>query len=261
MIKYGMSYGICLGKNYDRVTVQNLINSIDMQDHMTLPYEIIVIGDYKNDLTSHGLLRHIMFDETQKNGWITRKKNLLADAACYPTLCFLHDYYILKPGWFEGLVRYSEEHPEWKVLMNEVTRFEGDRHSDWLVNQEYMDILLQKYPELGPKLMSVAPTENNGPRWVCALPYDEKSLTHIQYISGGYILVRRDVLKTHKFDERFGWGEAAEDVIWSKVLIKNGIRFQFNPYNSVSLQKPAKWRVYEMTSECVERLKETFCNV
>ena len=254
----GISYGICLSQNYDTQTVQKLIDSINMQDHFNTPYEILIIGEHKNDLISHGKLIFIPFDESQKKGWITRKKNILADKAAFDVLCLMHDYYMLSTGWFDGIQRYDQENPNWSVLCNRITRYEGDRHSDWLVNQKYMDVLIYNYPELSKSLMSVAPTEENGPRWVCGLPYDEKGLTHIQYISGGYILVKTDVLRQFRFDESYAWGEAAEDIIWSEYIIKNGIRFFFNPYSLVTLQKPKKWKVYQMTDDCVLKLKELF---
>lgn len=253
-----VSFGICLSSDYNLDWVQKLIDSIKKQN--IEEYEILFIGNYKKDLNLEGInnVTFIDFDESVKRAWITRKKNLLVKYSRYDIVCLLHDYYILGNNWYDGLNHYTHRNPDWNILANRVHRFEGDRHADWLVNQKYMDAVLQKHPELRQELMSIAPYENNGPRWVCALPYDEKDLSHIQYISGGYILAKKKVFEDIPFDERFGWGEAAEDIIWSEEAIDNGYRFNFNPFSDVSLQKPAKWLVYQMNDKCVNYLKEMF---
>lgn len=252
-----ISFGICLAPNFNRSYVINLIRSI--VDQNIPEYEIILIGEYDESFEKmiQVPIKWIHFDESIKKGWITRKKNLLANAASYDIVCILHDYYFLGSNWYKGLQQYGED---WNILMNAVFRYEGDRHSDWLVNQKYMDEIIAKHPELERELMSVAPTENNGARWVCALPYEELDLSHIQYISGGYILAKKKIFTETPFDERFGWGEAAEDIIWSEQVLEKGYRFKFNPKSNVFLQKPGKWRVYEMTDNCVKFLKETYRN-
>jgi hypothetical protein len=256
----GITYGICLGVGYDNNIVQKLIDSIEYQDHKDMFYEILIIGDYKNDLILTNHSRVIPFDETIRKGWITKKKNILAKEASYHMLCLVHDYYLFADGWTDGLIAYNQHNPDWDVLMNKVYRFEGDRHSDWLVNQKYMDQLIQQHPETQHQLISVAPKEENGARWVCGLPYDVQDLSHIQYISGGYILVKTDVLRAFPFDESLCWGQGAEDILWSETLIDNNIRFNFNPYNSVSVQKPKKWLVYQMPDICVDYLRGMFNN-
>lgn len=251
-----ITFGIVVGPNHEPHIVRALIDSIFEQDFEGHDYEIIVCGNYDADPELG--IKVIPFDESVKRGWITRKKNIIANHAKYDILCLLHDYYLLDKDWYQGVLKYTRINSKWKILCNKVLRYEGDRHSDWLVNQKYMDQVLAKHPELGAELMSVAPTENNGPRWVCGLPYAENELSSIQYVSGGYILARTAVYKEVPFDERYGWGEAAEDIIWSEGVIGHGYRINFNPYSLVTLQKPGKWRVYQMTSKCVEILKEMF---
>jgi hypothetical protein len=251
-----ITFGIIVGPNHEPDIVRKLIDSIFAQDFEDHDYEIIVCGNYESDPELG--IKVIPFDESQKRGWITRKKNLIAKAAKYDTLCILHDYYLLDKDWYQGVLKYSRLNRKWNVLCSRVLRLEGDRHSDWLINQKYMDQILAKHPELGPELMAVAPTENNGPRWVCALPYWEIGLWPMQYVSGGYILARTNVFREIPFDERYGWGEAAEDIIWSEQVIEHEYKISFNPYSLVTLQKPGKWRVHQMTEKCVELLKEMF---
>ena len=251
-----ITFGICLAPNYNREYAQNLINSILAQNFDTDNFEIILVGDYKNDLTLSDEVRVIQFDESIKKGWITRKKNLIAQHAQYETLCIMHDYYLLDKNWYQGFVKYSMINRSWKILMNPVYRFEGDRHSDWLINQKYMDQLFKEYPDVRYELMDIAPSEN-GPRWVCGLPYGENTLSEIQYISGGYILCKREVLRDVPMNENLVWGDA-EDIQWSESVLAYGYKFNFNPYSIATLQKPGKWKLYIMSWNCVKLLKEMF---
>lgn len=252
-----VSFGICLSPEYDANQLQNLVDSIGKKSDTV--YEVNLIGKFRNDVNLPKNSNIIDFDETQKKGWITKKKNMLVNNSKYDIVCLIHDYYILHLNWHEGMSRYTNENPNWDILMNRVHRCEGDRHSDWLVNQKYMDKVLEKYPDLHNELYSVAPDNWNGARWVCGLPYSEQSLAHLQYISGGYILAKKSVLTDVALDESFVWGQA-EDLAWSESVINFGYRFQFNPYSDVSIQKPNKWKVGQMTDECVRRLKEIFDN-
>lgn len=256
-----ISFGICIGPNYENAILQNLLTSIITQKWQNNDYEIIIVGNIRETNILPEKTHVVPFDENLRKGWITKKKNIIAKKAKFDILCVVHDYYLFCEDWYQNLIKYTTINPYWEILSNKITRKEGDRHSDWLVNQKYMDLLLDKYPHIGIKLMSVAPTENNGPRWVCGLPYDERELSHIQYISGGYILAKTDIYLNTPFDERYAWGEAPEDIIWSEAVIKKGHRFYFNPYSSMTLQKKGKWKLYEMPKECVLLLKEMNKNV
>lgn len=254
------SFGIPLAPDFNVDYLERLMASIDYQflGRPEYEFEIILCGGGKEVIGGPNVV-HIPFDETKKPKWITRKKNLIIEAAKYPNLCILHDYYRLGAAWLDGTERYSSTHGDkWDVLCSKIVTFEGERHSDWLVDQSYMDQVLKAYPELALGLAETAPDEQNGPRWVCGLPYSETGLTHIQYVSGGYMFAKTEVFKDHPFDERYGWGEAAEDVLWSREVLGSGCKLKFNPYNTLYLQKPAKWRLYNMTDECLVKLKEMF---
>lgn len=255
------SFGIPIAPNYEINVLQTLVNSIQYQPFADGDeYEIILCGDYRGDLklVRDDVLVHIPFDESIKPKWITKKKNEIAKASKYQNICILHDYYKLGPAWYDGLLRCQREHKDWDVLCSPIYTYEQERHSDWVVNQKYMDLLLKKYPYLEAELLAAAPTENNGARWVCGLPYSEVELSHIQYVSGGYIFAKTNVFETVPFDERFAWGEAPEDIIWSEAVIQSGFNIRLNQYNSLWLQKPGKWRIYNMTPTCIKKLKEMF---
>jgi hypothetical protein len=201
---------------------------------------------------------HISFDETVKNGWITKKKNLIAQAAIYENVVIVHDYYDFEELWLAGFRKYDKNFPNWKILSNTILNYEGNRHSDWLVNQKYMDELISEYPEISDLLMRIAPNEN-GPRWVCGLPYDCDSLSHIQYISGGQIIAKKKVLLDCPLNEELVWGQA-EDIDWSERLIKKGYNFKFNPFSFTLLQKPGKWHLNQMPDSVYQLLLKKYKN-
>ena len=260
-----VSFCICVGPGYNQEYLNNIIFSIIDQPYVSDvsddDYEIIICGD---NVTLPGTLLNVClpitiipFDDSQSpRGWITRKKNLMVQAAKYDNIVLTHDYYLFDELWYTGLRKFDKENPDWKIMCNTVMTKEGTRSSDWLVNQRYMDEAIKAFPHFANELMSIAPGEN-GPRWVCGLPYDVKDLTHIQYVSGAYIVAKKDVLLECPLNETLMWGDA-EDIIWSQDVVQHGFKFHFNPYCFVFIQKPNKWHLHQMTDECVECLRELF---
>lgn len=256
-----VSFCICVGPGYNQEYLNNLIFSIIEQPYFqNEDYEIILCGD--NIVLPETLLNVclpitiIPFDETVNKGWITRKKNLMVQAAKYENIVLTHDYYLFDDLWIKGFRLWVGKNPDWKIMMNTILNKEGTRHADWLVNQRYMDKALEAFPHFASELMAIAPAEN-GPRWVCGLPYHVDTLTHIQYISGAYIVAKKEVLLECPLNETLMWGDA-EDIIWSQDVIQHGFEFKFNPYPFAFIQKPNKWHLHQMPDECVECLQELF---
>jgi hypothetical protein len=257
MAQVKVSIGVCLGPGFNREWLHNLIGSIkrqiDPENH-----EILLIGGDPDPNEFFDGCRLIPFDETVKSGWITRKKNILASEAKYDKLVITHDYYSFSPYWYEGIATYTEHHPDWRVLFHQIRTAEGYRSADWLVHPVCMNELLNAHPEVADVLMSVAPNENH-PRYVCGLPYHMKDLTHTQYIPGGYFFVDREVVNNVPLDETRCWGEY-EDVEWSERVISAGYKFEFvmNPEVYVTIQKPNKWRLFEMPPSVVQKLRDIY---
>ncbi len=260
-----ISFGICLGNNYDQVYVSNLLESIVKQDIPFDDYEIILIGNLQSMGTS--IIRdyvtlntfYYSFDETINPGWITKKKNIIARVAKFENVCIIHDYLKLSPGWFYGVEASTKLFPNWQVLINRVENLEGTRHADWIVNPRMMMNLIQIDPERYTKmLMKVAPHEN-GPQFVAGLPYSVNDLTHIQYVSGGFIFCKTDLLRKIPMNEHMIWGDPpGEDVEWSERLNVNNIKFVFNPYSVTTIQKPNKWYLYQMPYEFMSELRKHY---
>ena len=144
-------------------------------------------------------------DAFTRTGWITRKKNLIAELASQHNLCIMHDYVGFMPGWFAGFDRHGDD---WSVAVTKITNADGERHRDWMV---------WDYPEVGPSL----------------LPYDR--VCSYMYISGAYFCVKRDFFLQNKLDERLFWGEA-EDVEWS-LRVREKTAFSINVHSEVRYLK------------------------
>lgn len=199
-------------------------------------------------------------DFTTRAGWITKKKNVGVELSRYENVCVLHDYYRVPENFLDeteyciGL--YGGDIDD-RVLIPKIETLEGHRHSDWIVDPLYMNEAISKdIDRWRSELMNVAPREN-GPQFVCGLPYSVSNLRHIQYCSGGFIMTSRKTLAENPLSEDLAWGEA-EDLEWSRRIIKNGVKFRLNPYVTLTVQKPNKWHVHEMPLSFVEHLQSMY---
>jgi hypothetical protein len=174
------SFGILtLYENTEQI--QGVIDSIKALN--ILDHEILLIGP-KNDQFKNT----IEFDETQKEGWITRKKNMLVDSAKYDNVVVMHDYYTFDSDWYKNFVEFGDD---WDVCSNAQLLINGNRHfTDWVT---WDSPIFPRYT---------------------AMSYDDWSHTRCMYQSGGYMIVKKDFYKKFPMNEEMTWG-TAEDVEWS----------------------------------------------
>jgi len=191
------------------------IKSIENQE---IPnYEIIIIGG--NDHYKNRNLNHIEFDESIKNGWITKKRNIFFESAKFDLLVCMHDYLTLDLGWYEGLKKFGHN---FDVLSNKILKKNGERHYDWnlsRVNRNRFDKYILKTNQ---KL----------------LPYEISHLSKYMYISGAFFILKKDVASKYKFDESLVWRQA-EDVEWSHRVRREYI-FKFNSYSTTLIDSKFK---------------------
>jgi hypothetical protein len=161
--------------------IEEVIESIDS---LKIPnYEILLIGP-KNDQFENA----IEFDETVKQGWITRKKNVLVDSAKYDNVVVMHDYYTFDKDWYKNFLEFGDD---WDVCSNAQLLINGKRHfTDWVI---WDSPVFPRYS---------------------AIPYHDWSQTRCMYQSGGYMIVKKDFYKKFPMNEDMTWG-SAEDVEWS----------------------------------------------
>lgn len=180
-----LSFGICTAYE-DIMRLNAVIDSIRALDIPT--YEIIIAGSYPTRLdvlpTVHGA-KHLLTD-----GWVTKKKNMIASAAEYENLVLLHDYFLFDSLWYKEWDLFDQL-TAWDVATNPQFLITGKRHfTDWVTWDD---------PQYGRYF---------------PLPHDEWTHTKYQYVSGGYMLVRRDFLRANQFNEEMKPGQP-EDVEWS----------------------------------------------
>lgn len=210
--------------------ISNIIQSIIGQN---IPeYEILVIGGNIDMPILHNdkiIGKHISFDETQtRGGWITRKKNILIGEARYENLVIVHDYYEFLPGWYDGWVEFGEN---FEVATNRILNFDNTRHCDWSVDP----ILYETF--YGKK------------DFAYLIPYNT-SASKLQYISGGYMVVKKQFMLSHLFDETCGhpdYFRRPDDLEWCERVREVTI-FKINTLSTVKTTKP-KWNVAEMSTE------------
>jgi hypothetical protein len=197
-------------------------------------FEILIIGGnrsepiiYKNKVVG----RYISFDENIKPAWITRKKNILAQQAQYENLVLMHDYYRLLPDWYSGWVSFGNN---FDLAVNKVQHMNGERFSDWLLNPElYERTFGYKHHNWG-------------------LPYNV-SVHKLQYISGGYFVVKKDFLLAHPLDENKTWGQC-EDTEWCE-RIADHTKMRMNTLSTVKVIKP-KWSIFDADMDDVQRFAD-----
>lgn len=203
-------------------------------DEQIPDFEIIVVGGnvwYESDV-----MRVLPFDETKKDKWITRKKNIITENARYDNIVYLHDYVALTHGWFKGMEEFGEN---FDVCMTKIVNADGTRYRDWTLWPH--DI-----------------TPDGSANLKCLLPYDVGGLSKLMYISGTYWIAKKKFMQQYPLDEKFAWGEG-EDVEWSK-RVREHCTFSINERSAVKLLRQ-KDRVFnEIDPELLKKLQETYAN-
>lgn len=249
-----ISFAVCVGPDYNPEWLDALIQSIKAQK--VPEYEILLVFNKGTKKYDADLSDNIQYLET--DGWIPQKKNLISWMAQYENLVIVHDYYLFDDDWYDGVKEFNASvDGKWQVVNNFVLRGEdGERGPDWVINPNYMKKFLDnpENSDILSELKSLYPTENH-PMYVVGLSPHEKRLTPLQYVSGGFIMCKKFVLIYNQFDENMKPGES-EDLEWFERIKKSrDYAHVFNPFSIVYTQKPNKWRVFQLPSHHIERLK------
>ena len=206
------TFGIISSINSE-VYLDEVIKSI--QNQKIEKYEIFIIGDNKNNFTQNNI-KQIPFNESEKKGWITKKKNTITSEAQYENIVFMHDYLKLEDNWYQGFLKYGSN---FEVCMNKIITLDNQRYRDWTLwplNNNKFDQYLDRTKR-------------------CLLPYENNNLSKYMYISGAYWVAKKKFMLKYPLNEKLLWGEG-EDVEWSKKIRKK-IDFKLNVHSSVKLLK------------------------
>lgn len=196
------SFGIITGGFNDHF----LSIVVDSIRNLNLPnYEIIIVGNtnVKCDV-------NIPFDESSKQMWITKKKNIITNNAKYDNIVYLHDYVIFDRDWYNGYKLFGDN---FDICMNVILNNDGSRFRDWCIWEP------SRIGNSGPGLM----------------PYDITDLSKFMYISGSYWVAKKQVMLDFPLDESLIWGQG-EDVLWSKQVTSK-YEFSINTNSVVRLLK------------------------
>lgn len=207
------TFGIVSNGN-DYNNLNNCIESIHIQNIKDC--EIIIVGNIDKDrIVRKNKINFIDFDETIKQGWITKKKNLITQHSTYENIVYMHDYLILHKKWYIGFKKFGND---FDIAMNKILNPDNSRYRDWTLwphNDCFVDAIVS----------------NNA----CLLPYNISNLSQFMYISGAYWVGKKNIMKEFPLNEDLVWGES-EDVEWSK-RVREFKKFKFNKHSKTVLQK------------------------
>lgn len=209
------SFGIITLEGHDQF-VPAVVQSIRQQN---IPeHEIIVVGGSPTECD-----KQILFNESAKSGWITRKKNLITQNAKYENIVYLHDYVYLCSDWYQGFLQFGEN---WDVCMTRILNFDCTRYRDWVAWND------PNLPTLGNGVMkekwcSEGVQLNGGPGCV---PYNYNK-TQFMYVSGAYWVAKKEFMTRVPLNEDLIQCEG-EDVEWSYRARKIW-NYQMNTFSSV----------------------------
>ena len=119
MDKLKITFGIITTENTQSY-LNDIIGSIRSQNIPDDSYEIIIVGNC--DIFNQHDVRVIGFDESQKNMWITKKKNIITSEARYENIVYMHDYLSLASDWYNKFLEFGTE---WDICMNAIKNPDG----------------------------------------------------------------------------------------------------------------------------------------
>jgi hypothetical protein len=187
MDKLKITFGIITTENTQHY-IKDIIESIKLQNIPEDSYEIIIVGNC--NIPDEKNVRIITFDESIKNMWITKKKNIITKEAIYENIVYMHDYLSLSSEWY---IKFLEFGTEWDICMNSIKNPDGSRILDWMG--------LPDDPIYGNVV----------------LPY-EYAGSKGMYVPGYFWIAKKSIMLEYPLNEDFCWGEG-EDIEWSKRAI------------------------------------------
>lgn len=190
------TFGICT--TYE--DVGRLLLMIDSIRRLNIPHrdcDIVIAGSYGDHEIPHIAGTY----QITTDGWLPKKKNLIAKFGLGENIVLVHDYYMFDPLWYQSYLQFGNE---WDVCSNPQYLITGERHfTDWVT---------WDHPSVG--------------RYY-PLEYLDWNHTKYQYVSGGYFLVKRTFLRENPLNEEMLPG-SPEDVEWS-LRIRDKAVMKCNP--------------------------------
>jgi len=224
-----------------------IINSIR---NLNIPqYEIIIVGNKKklnsnlHTTEKNNDIKLIDFDESIRNKWITKKKNLITQHAKYDNIVYQHDYISYDRNWYTGYKKFGGK---FNICMNKIVNNDGSRYRDWVVFPFHHAFHAPEYERLW-EYTGIANNQS-------MLPYDELHFTRWQYISGAYWVAKKHVMQKFPLNESLLWGQG-EDCEWSQ-RVKKEYTFSLNVNSTVHLLKWHQDAFNLIRPKCLAKMAE-----
>ncbi len=169
--------------------------------------QVIVCGTYSN--RKKYKITYLHFTEKDERGWITKKKNLIAQKAAYENMVILHDRLVFAKGWYEGMKKYGN----YFEVLSCVQHLENTntRVGDWaMAGVPYSP---------RESVFDLAAGEIDYHDWDTDL-----------FIPGSLYIMKKSVWKRAPWNEHLAWAET-EDCEQCWRFQRLGIVPRFNPYS------------------------------
>jgi hypothetical protein len=203
-----LTIGIITAQSGYNRNVKEMLNNISKN----IPDAKIILVGGENSYSDYEKLTHIPFDETQKEKWVTKKKNVIAQNCKTNVVVMCHDYIEFPSDWFE---RWNEFGWDWDFAGNIVNDINGNR---------YVDLNSINHPTV--KSWTKLPID------LCT----EENFKYC-YLSGAYWLAKTKFLLAVPLNENLSWGQG-EDVEWCQRAKQAGkMKFNINATVSHNIKK------------------------
>ena len=211
------TFGIITNDNDANINIiAESIRNLDIPN-----YEIIVVG--KCGIQADDI-RVLSFDETIISKLITKKKNMITDAATYENVVYLHDYITFDKNWYNGFLKYGND---FNICMNNIVDARDKRFRDWVV-------------------------EYKGE--VRLIPYEVTDLSKFIYFSGAYWVAKKEFMLKYPLNEKLSWGQG-EDCEWS-YRVREVTDFKVNSYSTVKFLKQKQNKTITATAQDIKEMRK-----
>ncbi|MCY7332687.1 MAG: hypothetical protein LH649_08520 [Pseudanabaena sp. CAN_BIN31] len=174
-------------------------------------WEVIICGTYNLPIIDENIT-YIPFTENDDKGWITKKKNLIAQAASNENLIILHDRYFIPDNFVEKMEEWGNDFEllgAKQILYRSPLRIYKARIQDWMMSPFAVHI-------------------DKDTRWKFSyffLDYNDWDI--LAYIPGGIFIVKRSLMLRIPQDEQMFWN-SPEDIKFCQDFAASGYCLRIN---------------------------------
>ena len=175
--------------------VERFIQSV--QQHCREPYEILIVSPIPlPDLETYRRVSVLLFSEHDELGWITRKKNLIAEHARYSDILVCHDRFTIDKDF---ATTFADWGYSYGLAALRVRLEDGRRGLDWGV------VSSQNHVYSSGGLL------------------DYRAYSQYVYVPGGATAIRRSFWKEFPWNENLFWNEHEDVELCRRVQRAGGV--------------------------------------